>query len=157
MKLHKSNLDEMQEQKLLKIEHTCCWIAFGGLLAAMYIQIAIGNGGISYIGGECIVLLIMSVYLVTDCIRNGIWDRRLKPNAKTNLTLSLTAGLLLGGIWSIISYRNYHKLIGSIAIFAIIFISVTFLVLAVLSALTAIYQQKKKQLDDLAEKEEHEQ
>ena len=31
----KNNLDEMQEQKLLHIEHNGCWLAFWALLAAM--------------------------------------------------------------------------------------------------------------------------
>ena len=30
--MKKSNLDEMQEQELLKVEHNGCWIAFWGLL-----------------------------------------------------------------------------------------------------------------------------
>ena len=35
MKNKKSNLDERQEQGLLKIEHNGCWLAFWGLLIAM--------------------------------------------------------------------------------------------------------------------------
>ena len=38
MRRKKSNLDEMQEQELLKVEHNGCWIAFWGLLAAIIIQ-----------------------------------------------------------------------------------------------------------------------
>ena len=37
MRRKKSNLDEMQEQELLKVEHNGCWIAFWGLLAAIII------------------------------------------------------------------------------------------------------------------------
>ena len=33
--MKKNNLDEMQEQELLKIEHNGCWLAFWGLLAVM--------------------------------------------------------------------------------------------------------------------------
>ena len=33
-----SNLDERQEQALLKIEHNCCWLAFWGLLTALFVQ-----------------------------------------------------------------------------------------------------------------------
>ena len=39
----KSNLDERQELKLLKIEHNGCWIAFWGLLIVMAIQMIVGN------------------------------------------------------------------------------------------------------------------
>ena len=40
--MKKSNLDEMQEQKLLKIEHNGFWFAFFGLFAAIMIQLALG-------------------------------------------------------------------------------------------------------------------
>lgn len=36
--MKKNNLDEMQEQELLKIEHNGCWLAFWGLLAVMAVQ-----------------------------------------------------------------------------------------------------------------------
>ena len=39
MKKTKSNLDELQELKLLKIEHNGCWLAFWGLLAVILTQI----------------------------------------------------------------------------------------------------------------------
>ena len=37
MKKTESNLDEMQEQKMLKIEHNGYWLGFWGLLAAILI------------------------------------------------------------------------------------------------------------------------
>ena len=37
--MKKNNLDEMQEQELLKIEHNGCWLAFWGMLAVMAIMI----------------------------------------------------------------------------------------------------------------------
>lgn len=40
MKLPKNNLDEMQEHKLLKIEHNGCWFAIWSLLAAIFIQLS---------------------------------------------------------------------------------------------------------------------
>ena len=44
----KSNLDERQELKLLKIEHNGCWIAFWGLLIVMAIQMIVGNDSIIF-------------------------------------------------------------------------------------------------------------
>ena len=37
MKKTESNLDEMQEQKMLKIEHNGYWLGFCGLLVAILI------------------------------------------------------------------------------------------------------------------------
>ena len=36
----KSRLDEMQEQKMLQIEHNGCWLAFIGLFAVILVQLA---------------------------------------------------------------------------------------------------------------------
>ena len=41
MKRLKNNLDEMQEQKLLKIEHNGMWFALWGLIIAIIVQLFI--------------------------------------------------------------------------------------------------------------------
>lgn len=154
MKKSKNNLDEMQEQKLLHIEHTGYWIGFWGLFAAVYFQIAIGNAGIECLGGEIAVLGVMSLYLLAGCLKNGIWDRKLQPNLKTNLIVSLVTGLAAGVFWFVVSYRNYHALAGSIATFSVMFVFVGGAVLALLSLFTGIYKRRKCQLDQQAEDEE---
>ena len=88
MKKTKSNLDELQELKLLKIEHNGCWLAFWGLLAVILTQIAIGNDSKQDLSGEWIVFMCLALYLTVGCIRNGIWDRKLKPNFKNNIMAS---------------------------------------------------------------------
>lgn len=154
MKKRKCNLDEMQEQKLLKIEHTACWIGFFGLFAAIYVQLAIGNRGIQAIGGECVVILAMGIYIIAGCIRNGIWDRNLKPSAKTNGIISLISGLLFGGFWGVISYVRYHKLLGSLATFVVAFLMVAGMVLLLLTVLSDAYNRRKQHMDAEADAEE---
>ena len=127
MKKTKSNLDELQELKLLKIEHNGCWLAFWGLLAVILTQIAIGNDSKQDLSGEWIVFMCLALYLTVGCIRNGIWDRKLKPNFKNNIMASSIAAVVMGILWFIISYRNYHKLVGSIATGVIMFISIEIL------------------------------
>lgn len=107
MKKTKSNLDELQELKLLKIEHNGCWLAFWGLLAVILTQIAIGNDSKQDLSGEWIVFMCLALYLTVGCIRNGIWDRKLKPNFKNNIMASSIAAVVMGILWFIISYRNY--------------------------------------------------
>ena len=155
MKKRKNNLDEMQEKKLLKIEHNGFWIAFWGLFAAIYFQIAIGNGGFKALGGESIILLIMSVYLMIGCIKSGIWDRKLKPNLKTNVIVSLIAGLSFGAFWFAVSYHNYHALAGSLAAFAIMFIGIGGGVFILLSLGCAAYKHRKNKLDEQADNDEN--
>ena len=38
MKRRKSNLDEQQERKLLEIESRGCWMAFWGLVIALFVE-----------------------------------------------------------------------------------------------------------------------
>lgn len=69
-----NNLDEMQEQELLKIEHNGCWLAFWGLLLAIIVQAISGKGDPF---GEWILFMLLAVYMGIACMRKGIWDRRL--------------------------------------------------------------------------------
>lgn len=157
MKKYKNNLDEMQEQKLLKIEHRGYQIAFWGLSGAVCIQSALENNSFAHIGGEMVILLALSLYMLLACLKNGIWDRWLKPDWKTNLTLSLICGFLFGCFWSVANYYRYHNTLGTtFLIFLIMSISITVSILALLSLTSAIYKRKKHQLEDLAEKEENE-
>lgn len=93
--MKKNNLDEMQEQALLKIEHNGCWLAFWGLLVAMAVQMMMRVPG-SQMLGEWIVFMVLSLYLCIACLRKGIWDRHLTANWKTNLIVSLLAAVATG-------------------------------------------------------------
>lgn len=93
--MKKSNLDEMQERELLKIEHNGCCLAFWGLLAVMAVQMVMRVPGRQMLG-EWIVFMALSLYIVIACLRKGIWDRHLKANWKTNLIISLLAGAAAG-------------------------------------------------------------
>ena len=93
--MKKSNLDEMQEQEMLKIEHYGCWMAYWGLLAAMVIQMVMRVPGAQMLG-EWIVFMALSLYIAIACLRKGIWDRRLKASRKTNLIVSLLAAVATG-------------------------------------------------------------
>lgn len=158
MKKTKNNLDEMQERKLLEIEHTACWMAFWSLIIAIFAQVAFLNGDFRNILGEEIVLLIISIYLTVACIKNGIWDRKLKPNLKTNLMLSFLSSLVFSGFCTFINYYKYnnHELIGSIIAFAFMFIFMFVMLLALLTFTTTIYKRKKHLMDQQADKEEKE-
>lgn len=146
MKKTKSNLDELQELKLLKIEHNGCWLAFWGLLAVILTQIAIGNDSKQDLSGEWIVFMCLALYLTVGCIRNGIWDRKLKPNFKNNIMASSIAAV-------VISYRNYHKLVGSIATGVIMFFSIEILCFLALTLTSKIYKKRLKKLEDDSEDE----
>ena len=81
MKTH-NNLDEMQEQELLKIEHNGCWLAFWMLLAAVGIEpIAFGVSDFRMLAGEWIVLMVLCLYLVHTADPSGRFCGRKWPRS----------------------------------------------------------------------------
>lgn len=153
MKICRSELDEMQEKKLLQIEHRACWLGFFGLTAAILLQEIFGSEPRAA-AGETAVLLLMAVYLVGGCIRSGIWDRRLKPNFRTNLLISAGVGAGIGLLWFGVSYYRYHKLLGSAATFVFMAFFTAALCLAALSLSAAACRKRRTQLEQQADKEE---
>lgn len=150
MSKRKNNLDEMQEQKLLKIERNGVWFAFWGLCIAIIIQTIMGKE-FSYIIGEWIVFLCLAIYIAISCLKNGIWDRRLKANTKTNIIISLIGGIILGLVYFVSSYINYNKLMGSIATGIFMFISTSVMVFIGLTATLMIYKKRVKKLEEKCE------
>ena len=149
MSKRKNNLDEMQEQKLLRIEHNGVWFAFWALLVAILIQSL--NGGVNEfrnIIGELVVFLGLDLYLLVACMKNGIWDRKLRANTKTNIIVSLVGGTVVGLLYFISSYLKYHKLLGSIATGIIMLSMTAILTFIALSACASIYKKRVKKLEE---------
>ena len=156
MKAMNSNLDEHQEQVLLGIESGGCWLAFWGLLVALLVQLVFFDADFARVAGEWIVLMVLAAYLVIRCLREGIWDRRLRPDVKTNCALSGIVGLVVAVLMFVRVHANFpDKPIGSIAsgiISGVMAMTVCFVLLQ-LSA--HAYQKRQEQLeaelDDLEE------
>lgn len=156
MKERKNNLDEMQEQKLLKIEHYGTWFAFWGLLAAILIQVIIGGKDLfRNIAGEWIIFMCLAVYIVVACLKNGIWDRKLHPNGKTNIIVSMVTSTITGSMYFVFSYLKYHKLPGSAATGLIFFVITFILVLIALTISMFIYKRRLKKLEEDIEAQTH--
>ena len=150
----KSNLDEMQEAKLLQIEHKGCWLAFWGLLAAMIVELFVfGVENMRYFIGEWIVFMVLCIYMTDACLRIGIWDRRLKADRKTNLTISLIAGAAAGLIFAAVSLVRYHSVPGAIASFALLFVFVGICCFPALSLTAREYRKKLAQLENDGEED----
>ena len=148
MKNNKSNLDERQEQVLLRIEHNGCWLAFWGLLAAMIIQIIL-DSDFKDLAGEWIVFMLLASYIAAGCMRQGIWDRRLKPDLPSNILVSLTSALVAGILGFVLTVKRFpDKIAGSIAsgiAYAIAAFAVCFVGLQ-LSAL--LFKRKQSKLEE---------
>lgn len=143
--MKKSNLDEMQEQALLKIEHNGCWLAYWGLLAVIAVQMLMGAPG-SQMLGEWIVLLVFCLYIAVACLRKGIWGRRLKAGWKTNLVGSLLAAVITGILVTLSNPYlteplDYVLVAGLTGGFTFV------LCFAALSVCTKLYRNRRNKLD----------
>lgn len=146
--MKKSNLDEMQEQNLLKLEAQVCWMAYWLLLAAILVQL-IFTDSVKAVLGELVVLLIMCAYLVIGCLRMGIWDRRWKANRKTSLIASLITGSIVGlvSVTRSIHLYGYYGIWSSALIFLLPFVFTAVLTYGCMSLSAAVYRKRKEKLE----------
>lgn len=160
----KNNLDEMQEQALLKIESKAYGIAFWLLLAAIVVQTVLDvsdlGEGIPLIAGEWIVFMILCVYVVVNCLKNNIWDRKLKPNAGTNFILSLIGGVITGAMVAIPAFIHTADSPDRIIVTAIIFAAVTvfgtLLTFSIITLCSKVFIKKSTDAENTEDKEEAE-
>ena len=151
----KNNLDEMQEQKLLKLESRGFWLIWWGLLAAMAVQLLVyGVEARRHLLGEWAVFMLASVYMVAACTRQGLWDRKLRPNFKTNLLLSLLAAVVTGGFMGVYSYRSFGAAEAAWWTVALVSGCTFLLCLLALSLSASAYKRRRQQLDEGGEGEE---
>lgn len=149
-----SYLDEMQEQKMLKIEHNAYHLFYWLLVGAILMQILFTETSPLQLVGECGVLFVVCVYVLAACLHNGIWERRLKPGLKTNLIASLLASLVMGLVWGLRSYWIYHSLKGSIALFILISLCIFVLIFLTLTLCCHVYKTRAAKLEQEQEEQE---
>lgn len=144
--MKKSNLDEMQEQKMLKTEHNAFWIVFYGLLAAIAFQVILGCTPQSILG-ECIVFFSICAYMVVSYLRQGIWDRTLKADWKTNFLGSILGAAAVAVVIFLMLNRKTDNT-GLVLLLSAVFFVCTFLAcFGALSLCTALYKKRHDQLE----------
>ncbi|MBQ9249730.1 MAG: hypothetical protein IJ179_05120 [Oscillospiraceae bacterium] len=148
-----NQLDEMQELKLLKIEHNGFWLAFWGLLVAMAVQILLIGQEFRYIAGEWIMFMALCLYVGIATAQAGIYDRHIQIGWKSSLLLSLLAGFVFFLFQFSFTYSRYGMLSGSLAgaaISGVIVIVACFIGLM----LTGRYVKKRQESLEAEEEEE---
>ncbi len=146
---YENNLDEMQEQKLLHIEHNMAWLAFYGLFAAILGQLLLFGPGLTHILGELLVFLGICIYMVIDCVRNGIWDRKIKPtDRKASLSVCLWFCSAFSIVMAVLVYRGTGSLPAALITFPISLAIMMLLCWITLSLITKLYQKRVDQLED---------
>ncbi len=145
--MKQNNLDEMQEQKLLKIEHNGFWLGFWALLTAIMMQLLFFRS-MQMIAGELLVFFGLCIYMLVDCLRNGLWDRRLKADRKTNFLASLSAAgavFLFDLAFCAFSSQLPVKIALLVGIFASLL--TFFLTFGILTVCTKLYQKRRNSLE----------
>lgn len=133
------NLDEMQKQTLLKIESRGFWVLWVLLLAALIIESLLGFAP-REMAAEWFIFMGGCVYAVVCDLRAGIWDRRFKPNTKTNAAVSVVGGAAVF-VWGFIKSAEYG--LGHAALIGIIMGACTWALTFVLLQIGMKYYRKR--------------
>lgn len=153
MKKNRTNrLDEMQNQKLMKLEEYGFWIMFWTLLASIVVQLILGCS-LKEVLGEIVVFLIGSVYLTATTLKNGLWERTSTPSRKGNAAVSAVPAILIGIINVLKIIQNDKADTKSILITIAISIVVYAGCFIILEVLRTAYNKRRTKLDNIDEKE----
>ena len=141
----RDNLDEMQKQTLLKIESCGFWALWVLLLAALIIESLLGFTP-REMAAEWFIFMLGSAYSVISDLRAGIWDRRFKPNTKTNAALSVVGGAVIL-VWGLIKFAEFGM---GVAVLLAVFLGVCTWVLcfATLQLTMKAYKKRHAELEN---------
>ena len=154
-RLTKSKLDEMQEQKLARIERNISHMAIFGLLALFLIELFLFGYDWKVIGGEFILLMILCFYEIIASLRAGVWSRNIAPTRRNNVLAALAAGLIVFVFFLFMTVRwwDLYPLAGVITA-AISSVATIMLTYFLLWASLREYERRQEQLDQEADEEE---
>ena len=143
-----SQLDEMQQAKLLKINSNGMNLCYIGLLAAILIQWLVKRD-FSAIIGEVIVFFLLVFYITGASIYEGLWSSKVKPSIRSNLLISLIPAAAVGVL---LVLRNALSADASTVLSApviLLLMGIAYaLCMAVLSALLCLYNRRRSVLDE---------
>jgi hypothetical protein len=148
----KNRLDEMQDQKLLKLEEAGFWILFWALSLSILVQLLAG-GSFRQIAGELIVLAIGSIWLAVTTLKNGLWTRESTPTRKGNALASIIPAVLIGAVrvYKLIQrgWVQPKSLLIALGISAAVYV----LCFGILEFFRAAYSKRRSALDDIPDEE----
>ena len=156
MKMYRTNLDEQQEQKLLRIESRGFWMAYWGIMIVLFINMIFVDNPIA-IYSLWALFMLLSIIVGVSCVKEGIWDRRLDMSKKTTALLSLAGALVFAavGIIFLLQRRDltYKTFIGLALLVSILFLFL-YVGLRVIARMVVKQQNKlNAEPDDTMEKE----
>lgn len=119
----------------------------------MILQIIFGNNKLENLIGEWSVFMLLALYMVCACMKNGIWDRKLKPDLRTNAVVSLIPAVLMGILFTALFYFYNKNFYYSFLIGVIMFLSIAVLCFSVLTILSGIYKKRVAKMESEIDEE----
>ena len=151
MKHNENNtLDEMQDQKMLKMEEYGYWILFWGLALAIVIQLLLG-GTIRQVAGELVVLLLGSIFVLSNSLKNGLWTRNTVPTRKGNVVASIIPTVIICALNVIRLIQKKEDGTDDILLVAGITAGAYVICFVILEVLRTVYLKRRSRLDDVGE------
>ena len=129
MKLYlktRSVLDERELQEMYRIEHRGLWAMYALLCATVVAQLLFG-ADFAQMGGELFVIGVVSVGLIIEYARRGIWDAHARPSTQGNAVYSVISAI---GVGVIVLGRRRNAAIAlaaGVAMFALCLVLLTLL------------------------------
>ena len=144
-----SNLDEMQRERLFKIEETGVGLVFWALLAAIVVQLLFGLE-LRHVLGEACVFALLSGYLALATLRNGLWTVSVTPGRRSSALTSLVPAGLVGALSAIKAFvisRNAPRgdLVWQLVLTVLVTYAGCFLLLEIMRA---IREKRRRELDE---------
>ena len=137
------------------IESNSFYLVFSLLLIAIAVQpILESHGwltGISDALGEGIVLLICAAYFCIQCIRQNLWDRKIKPTQKNNIRISLIGSALFFLIAFLYKYLIDLQFSSAITTALLSAAACFLLCIALTTLLAGIHKKREQQAEEQAE------
>lgn len=138
---------------MLTIESRGFWLVWSLLLAVL-----LGEGMLGFtmreMAGTWAVFMIGCVYIIAACLRAGLWSRRIKNAAGTNVLFSLVGAAVIG-VFTFVRMSAFDVPLAIHLACAAIAAGFTFaLTLAALLLCGAAYNKRHEELEKEADKEE---
>lgn len=90
-------LDERELQDMYRIEHSGLWAMYALLCAAVVVQLLLG-ADLLQMGGELLVIGVVSVGLIIAYARQGLWDFSARPSNRGNAVGSALSAVCVGAV-----------------------------------------------------------
>ena len=151
-RINRPVLDERELQDMYRIEHRGLWAMYALLYAAVIVQLLLG-ADLLQMGGELLVIGVVSVGLIIAYARQGLWDDTARPSNLGNAVCSALSAVCVGAVVLGRRGKPVAALGAGAAMFALCFLLLTVLMRCVRRRQEAQSRALEDESDDETSKE----